>query len=210
MPRRDPVHPLSPPAPSPRPVPVCGSRSCRGRTRECDPASPSRHPAPAGEAAGLPHIRQGVSRRRQQDPSAGGVGCVRGPAGDAPPVAPPARRQEVDKAAPPSGAPSPLSRGSRPDPPNGEGEPQVGLHADPGRAAQARGQGLGHHDRHGAPPFRFGSGSEARPHVEGVPPPPGGRDAGVRLPHRGDHHPENPARAGVDRARDEEGPTWVE
>src|SRR6266700_6841820 len=91
MPRRDQLPPLSPPAPGPSPGPFERSPGGRGGTRGRRAATPGRHPAPAGEAAGLPCIRQGVPRRREQGASAGGVGRVPGPAGDAPPVAPAAR-----------------------------------------------------------------------------------------------------------------------
>jgi len=62
----------------------------------------------------------------------------------------------------------------------------VGLHADSRRAVQARGKGLGHHDRDGAPPRRPGTRSQAWPDVEGVPAAASSRDPGVRLPHRRD------------------------
>jgi putative transposase len=45
----------------------------------------------------------------------------------------------------------------------------VGLHADSRRAPEARGEGLGHHDRDDAPPRRSGTRSQARPNVEPVP-----------------------------------------
>jgi hypothetical protein len=57
--------------------------------------------------------------------------AVRGTARDPGPVAPAARGQEMDAGASPSGTPFPRSRGSPAGPAPGEGEPQVGLHADP-------------------------------------------------------------------------------
>jgi hypothetical protein len=204
MPRHDPVSPLPRPTPDPRPGALRLAFGSRGGARERDPASPGRHPAPASQASRVPDLGQGVPHRREQAAQAGRVGIVPGPTRDALAMAPPARVQEVDSGASPSGTPFPRSRGSRTHSPAGKGEPQVGLHADPWRAAQTRHPGLCHHDRDGPPPFRSGSGSQARPRVERVPPPAGSRDARVRLPHRGDHHAEDAARAGVDRARDEE------
>ena len=122
-------------------------RSGRGGARDRRPPTPDRGPPPAGEAADLPNIRQGVPRGREQDVYAGSVGCVPGSARDALALAPTARRQEVDQAAPPSGTPRSRPRGPKADRATWEIEPQVGLHADSGRAAQARGEGFGHHDR---------------------------------------------------------------
>jgi len=57
MPRRDPLAPLSPSAPRPRPAPVGRPRSGRDGARNRRSATPGCGLAPAGEAAGLPRIQ---------------------------------------------------------------------------------------------------------------------------------------------------------
>jgi hypothetical protein len=150
MPRRDPLAPLPPPAPRTRSVQVGRAHGGPGRARDRRAATRGCNPPPAGQTPGLPRIRQGVPRGREQGSSAGGVGRVPSTPRDPPPLAPPARRPEVDPAASPSRKASRRPRGPGADPPPGEGEPKVGLPADTGRASQARGQGLGNHDSHGA------------------------------------------------------------
>jgi hypothetical protein len=82
---------------------------------------------------------------------------------DAPSVAPGARATEVDLPAAISGRQAPDPRcGSRAHPADGPGEPPMGLHQDPGRARQARHQGLGDEDPHAAAGERARARSPAK------------------------------------------------
>jgi hypothetical protein len=70
-----------------------------------------------------------------------------GQAADAPPLAPGAAAGQTPTARPPAWSSAACGRDAQPDPPAGAGEPSLGLHAHPGRAAEARNQRLGHHGR---------------------------------------------------------------
>jgi hypothetical protein len=74
-----------------------------------------------------------------------------------------------------------------------------------GELLKLRGEGLGEHDRDRAPALTDWTGSRAA-YMERSPTP-GGRHAGVRLPHLhpGDHPVEDAVRAGVNRTRSQEG-----
>src|SRR6266542_3598805 len=126
------------------------------------PSAPPPRPGPAG--GGEPgHVQEHVV-------------LVRREAGDAPPVAPGARRQEVDVQEERSSGPAigrPRGPGSHRSP--RQGEPPVGVPEDPGRAAEAREPSLGDHGwSHPAPP-RPGSGTPPiGSHLVRVPPITGG------------------------------------
>jgi hypothetical protein len=83
MPRHDPVPPLPCPTQDPRLGALRPAFGSRGGARECDPASPRRHPAPASQASRVPDLGQGVPHRREQAAPAGGVALVPGPPRDA-------------------------------------------------------------------------------------------------------------------------------
>jgi hypothetical protein len=139
--------------------------------------TPDRGPPPAGEAADLPGIQQGVARGRKQDPSAGGLGAFPGSPRDALALAPAARRRRVDHAVPPSVTARTDPEVRKADPATWEREPQVGLHANSGRAAQARGKV----SATTIATMLRRPGYEGGPHVERSPPP-GGWHAGLRHP----------------------------
>ncbi len=127
-------------------------------------SSATRWPCSAARSApDVQSYRPSLPGRSQPDPLSAEVGSLPGAARDPAPVAPPARREEVDQAPSSSGASGSGFRGSRAGPPGGPGGPEVGLPADQGRASETRGEGLGHHHRHPAPAFWAGSGPARGP-----------------------------------------------
>ncbi len=143
----------------------CSTEDERSRQGPGDPGPPppgGRAPPP-GQAPDVQSYRPSLPGRSQPDPLSAEVGSLPGAARDPAPVAPPARREEVDQAPSSSGASGSGFRGLRAGPPGGSGEPEVGLPADQGRASETRGEGLGHHHRHPAPAFWAGSGPARGP-----------------------------------------------
>ena len=108
-------------------------RTDERRSRGSGPSSPVDGPqAPGGQAAPSPS-RPAIPGRVEQDSASSRVVVVCGQLPDAPSLAPRPGAKEVDlpgevrrrQAADPGG-------GSRPHPADGEGEPPVGVHQDPG------------------------------------------------------------------------------
>jgi hypothetical protein len=139
----------------------------------------------------------------EQDSPSSTVVVIFGQPADPPSVAPGAGAKEVD-------LPSNVNRrqttdqggDSRADPADGEGESEVGMPQDPGRARQARHQGLGDEDPH--PPARERARSctaANRSHLERVPQVPGPGDLGSGLLHGGDRLALHAVRALHDRGR---------
>jgi hypothetical protein len=162
-------------------------RTIEHRGRAGGPSPPAEGPQAPGRQAASSPSRPRVHGRDQQGPSSCPLVIVPRQPADAPSVAPGTRAKEMD-------VPAEVDRRQAADrrrdrrahPADGQGESPVGVHPDPGRARQARRQGLGDQDPHVAASERDGAGSPAgRSDVERVPQVAGPGDPGARLLHRG-------------------------
>jgi hypothetical protein len=158
--------------------------------------------APRGSSASSPS-RPAVPGRDEQDASSGSMVLVRGQPTDTASLAPGVGEKEMDLQTDLRGRQAPDQRGGPgPDPSDGEGEPQVGVHPDPGRAAETRRPGVCHEDPHPGASDRPRSGSQAiGSHLERVLVRPGPRDPGAGFLHRGDGVASHALRALCDRGR---------
>lgn len=169
------------PQPADRPARSRRRRRRRTGPRDCGPSPPDRRDLQAGEAAPIPNGRPGAPGCGRPPTPAGAVVLLPGAPRDAIHVGPAVPVPGADPPSPQAGEAADRPRDPGLGDPTREGEPSVGLHADPRRTAQARDRRLRHHHRDASSSSRTGAGSpQDRPHLVGVPPRPG-----VRLPPEG-------------------------
>ncbi len=150
-------------------------RTDEHRSRGRGPSAPVDGPqAPGGTPLSTPP-RPAVHGRDEQDAPSSSMVVVGGEPTDAPSVAPGAGATDVDLPAEVRRRQaSDRRRGSGAHPAAGKREPEVGVPQDPGRARQARHQGLGDQDTHAPAGERTRPGSPpSRSHLGRVPQVPG-------------------------------------
>jgi hypothetical protein len=159
----------------------------RGRqgSRDRGAPAPTACPSPTGQAASPSIFRPGVSIRRGATSAAGSRGAFPRDAEDAAAVAPGADPVEVGSLPKASRwQAAACGRATGADPAPRQREPEMGLHAHPGRASEARDQGLGHRDQKAArPPRPRASAAPGRQDLAAVPGPAGFDHGCVRLLH---------------------------
>jgi hypothetical protein len=119
---------------------------------------------------------------------------------DAAPLAPGAAAGQSPPARPPAWSSAACGRDARPDRSAGAGEPSLGLCAHLGRAAEARDQRFGHHDRNRIAGLGPGAGAAPdRPQLVGVSARPSAEHARRRSPRRARSRPRG-QRGGAQRS----------
>src|SRR5664279_3971299 len=148
--------------------------------------------------------RPGPAGRGEQATDEEQLVLVHRAAGDPAALAPGTRPEEVVLSEDwPARTAADRTRRPRPHRPPGQGEPALGLSADPRGAPQARDQGLcddGPDDP--ASPRPGSCATPGRPKLDPVPTVPGGGDLGDRLLHRRDDQPQDALRPVLHRALD--------